>query len=481
MTSTDQSNHAPTRPATIVRAGRRARAVVLALAGLVMLGAAYGRPWVEVREGRDNVELLLGRPPSGEVRTFALIDLPGSLIALCVGWLALLALFAVAWARPQWRDVLRLALGAATLVVIALTFLPNGAALSASGFPTKDYPSTHYLQGTWLGLSGLLLLSGAVSALLAAPHRSAVSAPGKPHTTEPRTPETQTAETQAAEVRAAEAPTTQAPTADAALAPPAQDDDTPRTDREPSPTSGPEATTSGPEATPHHEPDSSVASEPELILPSVPGLARRQAPPPRWHRPARITAVTLALVGAVALIAVVSWKIAHSPAPEAGQENTLVARIVAPPEDATPITVPDANGRAAFADIVALDSSPQALLAAMQLAGVQQSARSAWAEPDSASMRVVLLQFESAEPAEEFVRLYTDAERSVRTPGGEVGLASVPGGTAFIGPAGNGSALPEVHAVAQHDDVVLLVTAGGEASDDVTAAESLLRQQYERL
>ncbi|MEU8301266.1 hypothetical protein AB0C04_28755 [Micromonospora sp. NPDC048909] len=41
--------------------------------------------------------------------------------------------------------------------------------------------------------------------------------------------------------------------------------------------------------------------------------------------------------------------------------------------------------------------------------------------------------------------------------------------------------LPEVHAVALRDDIVLLVTAGGAGSHDVTAAESLLRQQYDRL
>ncbi|MFI6265459.1 hypothetical protein [Micromonospora sp. NPDC051006] len=419
----------------------------MALAGLIALGGAHYRPWVSVRPGRDVVHLLLGRDaPSTEVRTYALTDLPGSLVALYVGWLGLLALLVLAWLRPQWRDLLRLVLGATTLALVALTFLPSGAAVRDSGFPVADRPSTDYLQGTWLGLAGTLLLAGAVSALLAAPLRVATS------TAAGATPAATVAE----------------PGADPGHEPEATD-----------PTTSAPSDASAPGRVEHGQPAESVPEPIVLTLP-VPGAYPRRAVP-RWRRPLRIGVVTVALVAAAALIGVVGWKLAHPPAQASDAAGGLAARLVAPPQDATPGRGPAADDQVDFTRIVSLDRGPGALLLVTQLTEVRHAASAAWTEPNSAARTVVLLQFDTPTLAEEFATSYADLERSLRAPAGEVTLKSVPGATAFVGPSGDDVSLPEVHAVAQRDDIVLLVTAGGAGSHDVTAAESLLRQQYDRL
>ncbi|TDC37594.1 hypothetical protein E1211_09835 [Micromonospora sp. 15K316] len=159
---------------------QRVRSATLALAGLAAFGNAHTLPWILVRPGQDLDERLLGITPSEAPQTYALADLPGSRIALYLGWLALLAVLVLAWVRPQWRDGLRLACLAATLAGAALTFLPSGAAMDASGFPRADWPTSTYLTGTWLALSGLLLLSGAALAMLPRPSGTAkVSGPAE--------------------------------------------------------------------------------------------------------------------------------------------------------------------------------------------------------------------------------------------------------------------------------------------------------------
>ncbi|TDC37593.1 hypothetical protein E1211_09830 [Micromonospora sp. 15K316] len=116
-----------------------------------------------------------------------------------------------------------------------------------------------------------------------------------------------------------------------------------------------------------------------------------------------------------------------------------------------------------------------------RLLNVRHTAGTAWTQPNSASMMVVLFQFDTSELAEDFRTSYASMERFRRRPGSAVALASVPDAAAFVGIRGDGAVPPDVHAVARHDDIVVLVTASGGASDDVTGVEALLRRQYQRL
>ncbi|MEU4675522.1 hypothetical protein [Micromonospora sp. NPDC023737] len=426
---------------------RHVRSAILALVGLAAFGYAHTLPWIAVRPGQDLEERLLGLAPSDEVRTYALTDLPGSQVALYLGWLALSAVLVLAWVRPQWRDALRIAAGVSALAVAALTFLPSGAAVDASGFPRADRPDSTYLAGTWLALSAMGLLSRAALSALPRPDSAGADSTAAAHD-ESRAPESG---------RPAE----------------------------------PESAASGPApagTTGGHDAD------PIPLFVASSDWARQR--PTSRRRPWMVGGAALGVV-AVALVAtVLAWPRPDGPgdggaaerpehgsvaAAEPGDDSSgLAALLVAAPDDATPGPAPVRNDKLDSTRIMTLDE-PAALLILTQLSNVRHAAGKAWTAPNSASMMVVLLQFGTPELAEGFQSSYADMERSSRTPDSEVPLASVPGAAAYVGTTGNGAVLPEVHAVARHDDIVVLVTAGGGASDDATSAEALLRSQYERL
>lgn len=127
-------------PATAGLGRRRAQAAATAIVGLILLANAHSLPWVAVRPGQSIEDRLLGQAPSAEVRTYALTDLPGARTSLYVGWALLLSLLVVAWVRPEWRRGVRVAASVLPLALALLTFVPGGAAISASGFPRPRDP-----------------------------------------------------------------------------------------------------------------------------------------------------------------------------------------------------------------------------------------------------------------------------------------------------------------------------------------------------
>ncbi|MEV4812802.1 hypothetical protein [Micromonospora avicenniae] len=439
----------PGTPEPLTR--RRIRSAALALAGLATFGYAHTLPWIAVRQGQDLDERLRGLAPSGEVRTYALTDLTGSQIALYLGWLALLAVLVLAWARPQWRDALRPATGLASLAVVALTLLPSGAAVDASGFPRDDRPDSTYLAGTWLALSALGLLS-----------RAALSALPRPR-----------------------------PTGTAIAAAPPDESRAPDAGRpaDPAPaTSGP--TPAG--ATGGHD------AEPVPPFVTSSDWARPRSTSRR--RPWMVGVAALGVVAVVLVATVLAWprpgRSGDGSAAERAERGTvdgaetrdessgLAALLVPAPNYATPDLAPVRNGKFDSSRIMTLDE-PAAMPVLARLAGVRHAAGRSWTAPKSASMMVVLLQFGTPQLAEDFQATYTDMERfrRGRTPSAnwEVQLPFAPGAAAYIGTAGGTAVLPEVRAVARHDDIVLLVTADGGGSDEAVNAAALLRRQYERL
>ncbi|MBM0238128.1 hypothetical protein JNW88_14970 [Micromonospora sp. ATA32] len=128
MKITSGPQGASSGPSPTVALGRHhARAATTAIIGLIVLASAHSMPWVAVRPGQSIDDLLLGRAPSPEVRTYALADLPGFRTSLYVGWVLLLALLVMAWARPQWRHGVRVAASVLSVALAILTFLPGGA------------------------------------------------------------------------------------------------------------------------------------------------------------------------------------------------------------------------------------------------------------------------------------------------------------------------------------------------------------------
>ncbi|SIQ93095.1 hypothetical protein [Micromonospora avicenniae] len=422
---------------------------ILALAGLATFGYAHTLPWIAVRPGQDLHERLRGLAPSGEVRTYALTDLTGSEVALYLGWLALLSVLVLAWVRPQWRDALRIAAKLSTLAVVALTFLPSGAAVDASGFPRADRPDSTYLAGTWLALSALGLLS-----------RAALSALPRPHPTGTAT-------------------TTAPP--DESRAPEAE------------PPAGPEPAASGPAtagATGGHD------GEPVPPFVTSSDWARPRSTSRR--RPWLVGAAALGVVAVVLVATVLAWprpdRSGDGSASERAERGTvdaagtgddssgLGALLVTAPDYATPDLAPVRNDKFDSSRIMTLDE-PAAMPVLAQLAGVRHTAGRAWTAPKSASMMVVLLEFGTPQLAEDFQTTYANMERLRRRSNSnwEVQLPSVPGAAAYIGPTGDTAVLPEVRVVARHDDIVVLVTASGGGLDQAATAATLLRRQYERL
>ncbi|MEU6204082.1 hypothetical protein ABZ814_10870 [Micromonospora musae] len=454
---------------------QRVRSATLALAGLATFGNSHTLPWILVRPGQDLDERLLGIAPSEAPQTYALADLPGSRIALYLGWLALLAVLVLAWVRPQWRDGLRLACLAATLAGAALTFLPSGAAVDASGFPRADRPTSTYLSGTWLALSGLLLLSGAALAMLPRPSGTAAASA--------RAGTSGTADTPGAAATSDTSGTsgeagTSGPPPDESRAPVAEQPGEPR------PTAH-EPVTAGATAALDAEPA-------PLFRPALARTSRRAA----RRRPSAVVAAALGAIALATVATVLAWPRPDRPGDRGVADRVeiatidgagtgdasggLAALLVTAPDDATPALAPVRDDKVDITRIASLDE-PGAMLIFPRLLDVRHTAGTAWTQPNSASMMVVLFQFDTSELAEDFRTTYATMERYRRGPGSAVALASVPDAAAFVGTRGDGAVPPDVHAVARHDDIVVLVTAGGGASDDVTGAEALLRRQYQRL
>ncbi|MFE9955804.1 hypothetical protein [Micromonospora sp. NPDC005299] len=107
---------------------------------------------------------------------------------------------------------------------------------------------------------------------------------------------------------------------------------------------------------------------------------------------------------------------------------------------------------------------------------VQHAAGAAWTRPDSASVTVTLLQFDSVSAADQFQQSYVDLQPPTRGLGDLVEIPDVPGAMAFTGEDQS-----EVRAVAHRDKIVVLVTVAGGPPDAVTTIESLVREQYGRL
>lgn len=394
---------------------RRAQAAASAIVGLIMLVIAHSMSWVSIRPGQTIDDRLLGRAPSTEVRTYALSDLPAARTSLYVGWILLAALLAVAWARPQWHRGVRVSAWVLTLAVALLTFVPGGAALRASGFREADGPDTDFRSGTWLALLGMLLVVSAISSLTASPRPSTPAGP---------------------------APVDPTPTADTVAAdPPAPAGPTP------------------------------------IVVPR-PGWALGPASPPWWRRPWPVTGVVAGAVAAAALIGAVAWQVAHPPAARPGHGGDLDTVVVTSPADATPATPAAVDNRVDTARILPVGGDLRALMLAAEVRTVRHAAGVAWTRPDTATVTVTLLQFESAKVAEQFQQSYVELERDVVGPGGVVEIPDVPGATAFTG-AGQGGA--EVDAIARRAEIIVLVGADGGPPDIIANVESLVREQYARL
>ncbi|WNM41519.1 hypothetical protein RMN56_09320 [Micromonospora halotolerans] len=391
-------------PAALGR--RHARAAATAIVGLIVLAAAHSMPWVAVRPGQSTDDLLLGRPPSGEVRTYALTDFPGSRASLYVGWVLLLVMLVAAWVRPRWRPGARLGAGVLGVALTLFAFLSGGDAVDASGFPRADHPQSEFLAGIWLAVAGTLLLAAAVPTLAAAPK---------------------------APVEARPTPAEPAPLSETAPATP------------PAPAFAP-----GPHRT-----------------------ATRPAQASWWRRPGPVIGVAAA-VAAAAIVGTVVWYAVHA---RAGQDRDLGALVVAIPADSTPTTPAAVDDQVNITRILPLGEDFRSLMLVAAVRNtVQHAAGAAWTRPDSASVTVTLLQFDSVSAADQFQQSYVDLQPPAGGLGNLVEIPDVPGALTFTD-----EDRTEVRGVARRNEIIVLVSVGGGPPDAVTTVESLVREQYGRL
>ncbi|MEV4216018.1 hypothetical protein [Micromonospora sp. NPDC049662] len=403
---------------------RRVKSAVATVVGLFILVQAWTVPWVSVRPGLTTLDQLIGSPPSTEVRTFALTELPGYWQPLCVGWVALLALPVVAWVRPPWRFGLRLAAMLLGMVLGIGTLLPATAAIDVSGFPLEDRPSTTLLGGVWLGLVGVVLLVRAVTTLPELPAPAAVPA-----------------------VDAA------LPAVDAAL--PAVDAALPAADA----TLDDERAATIPPAVPESTPFVWQGSRPNV---------RTMAP--WWRRPAPIVGV-VAVLGVAGLLVTVTWHAIGSAQEQ--QLDALDTLVVAAPVGSTTVAPAAGDDQVDLGRVLPLSRERTFLLAEQADADVVHVAGSAWTQPDGTSISITLLEFNSTESANQFRRSYADLQQV--TPGELAELASVPGSTVFIG-----AERPGVWAVAGRDQLIVIASAAGGSAGSVPIVESLVRAQLDR-
>jgi hypothetical protein len=219
--------------------------------------------------------------------------------------------------------------------------------------------------------------------------------------------------------------------------------------------------------------DSPAPAGPASIFTPGPHWTARPAPVPWWRRPWRLVGV-VAGVGGAALVGTVVWYAAHA---RVDPDGDLGALVVAGPADSTPTTPVAVNDRVDITRILPLGGDFRSLMLAAEVRNtVQHAAGAAWTRPDSASVTVTLLQFDSASAADQFQQSYVDLQSPTRGPGDLVEIPDVPGATAFTG---EGQA--EVRAVAHRAEIVVLVTMAGGPPDAVTTVESLVREQYGRL
>ncbi|WP_319460217.1 hypothetical protein [Micromonospora sp. RTP1Z1] len=213
---------------------------------------------------------------------------------------------------------------------------------------------------------------------------------------------------------------------------------------------------------------------PTSIFAPSPHWTARPALVPWWRRPWRVAGVVAACVAAAALVGTVAWYAIHA---RVDRDGDLGALVVTLPADSTPTTPAAVDDRVDTTRIVPLSEDFRSMMLAVEVRNtVQHAAGAAWTRPDSATVTVTLLQFDSASTAEEFQQSYADLQPPGRGPGDLVQIPDVPGAMAFTN---NGQA--EVRAIAHRDEIVVLVTMAGVPPDAVTAVETLVREQYGRL
>ncbi|GGO13299.1 hypothetical protein [Micromonospora parathelypteridis] len=227
-----------------------------------------------------------------------------------------------------------------------------------------------------------------------------------------------------------------------------------------------------PPAVPADEP---IATDPQTAPDSTPFVwqgSRRDArsAAPWWRRPGPIVGV-LAVLGVATILGVVTWRAIHS-ADE--QPAALGALVVVAPADSAPTAPAAADDRVDLGRILPLSPDRANLLAEQTGDDVVHVAGTAWTRPDDAAVSITLVQFSSSASADQFQRSYSDLRQA--TPGEATPLADVPGAAVFVGAERAG-----VWAVAGRADVVVIVSVVGGPSETVPVAESLLREQYDRL
>ncbi|MFG1869965.1 hypothetical protein [Micromonospora arborensis] len=191
---------------------------------------------------------------------------------------------------------------------------------------------------------------------------------------------------------------------------------------------------------------------------------------PWWRRPGPIVGV-LAVLGVATILGVVTWRAIHS---VDEQPAELSALVVAAPADSAPTASAAADDRVDLGRILPLSPARANLLAEQAGDDVVHVAGTAWTRPDDAAVSITLVQFSSSASADQFQRSYADLQQT--TPGETPPLADVPGAAVFVGAERAG-----VWAVAGRAEVVVIVSVVGGPSETVPVAESLLREQYDRL
>ncbi|SIR91930.1 hypothetical protein SAMN05444858_12757 [Micromonospora avicenniae] len=401
---------------------QRVTALALAALGLLALVGAQFMPWVAVRTA-DTLDRLFGEDPEQAARGYRLVDLSEAAIPLLVGWVVLFGAFAAAWVKPDWRRMLLRLVCVADVVIVFLTFDLGRHAVDASGARASDNPAADIQSGALLALLGALLVTVALGTLMA---------PGRAR------PENETSQPPAA--------------------PPGHD---------------PRSMSPSPQPT-------TVSQARASQSPVATGWSARPEWVPWWRRRGPVTALVLGVITAVAVAGGTAWfALNRPPAPRDHPSDLREFLVDAPVGSAPNPDVIGTDGRLSISQATQLiDAAEPGDI--ISLLGMRRAVTEGWTEGNGTSVTVTLIQFGSNDEASGFLETYCRRARTKRI--SESATTTGPQGSqSFVDPARDDKGRVQVDAIAQRQDVVLLITEAQPGSVDVARVHALVQDQYDRL
>ncbi|MFD0787454.1 hypothetical protein ACFQZ8_26425, partial [Micromonospora azadirachtae] len=201
---------------------------------------------------------------------------------------------------------------------------------------------------------------------------------------------------------------------------------------------------------------------------------------PWWRRRGPVTALALGAIAAVAVAGGTVWFALNRPPAPRDHSSDLRAFLVDAPVGSAPNPdVLGTDGELSIAQATQLidADAPGDIIT---LLGMHRAVTEGWTEANGTSVTVTLIQFESNDEASGFLETYCRRAQTKRG-SGSTATAGPQGSQSFVDPTRDDKGRVQVDAIAQRQDVVLLITEAQPGSVDAARVNTLVQDQYDRL